>query len=385
MKKVIIFTNTDWHFYAHLLPIALQAKEAGYNVKILTNISNYKDKIEQHKLEVIDIKINRNTINPFNNLLLLIKLIKLIYKEKPDLLNNFTIKPIIFGSIASLVCQIPQTINVFLGMGLIFMSDNLLIRCIRCIITKTLGIISKFKKLTFVVQNEDDSKLLNNLGIAKKDSIITQCAVGIDTKQFPLLPEPEGKIVFALVARMIVDKGIHEFIEAAKILKQKGLNAEFWLIGEPDKGSKKTIKLSLLQDYHKQGYIKYHGYQKHIEEVWRQAHVAVLPSYSEGLSRSLLEAGIYGRAIITTDAPGGRDLITHNDNGLLVKPCDIFSLANAMETLCKDPGLRKHFAYKIRKHILKKYDAKFIARKIISLYPKHQLNLLSGPRVKDHR
>ncbi len=369
MKKIIIFTNTDWHFYAHLLPIALTAKMKGYEVKVLTNISEFKDKIEQHDLPVIPISIKRGSINPFTDLLLLIKLIRILNKEKPDILHNFTIKPIFYGSISAFLCSIPQIINTFVGMGLLFISNNFLLRWVRNIIVRILSLIGYYKSMLFVVQNDDDLALLVKLGIAPKNLVIKQCSVGIETKQFPLLPEPLGnKIVVAVVARMLIDKGIYEFIYAAKILKQKGIDAEFWLVGEPDQGNKQSIAQSILEDCQNLGYIKYLGYQKNIEEIWKKAHIAVLPSYREGLSRSLLEAGAYGRAIITTDAPGGRELIQDKINGLLVKPQNTEDLAIAMELLITMPSLRKDLGKKIRQDILEKYDCQLISEKMVNFY-----------------
>ncbi|WP_341756571.1 MULTISPECIES: glycosyltransferase family 4 protein [unclassified Candidatus Tisiphia] len=426
MKKIIIFTNTDWHFYAHLLPIALTAKIKGYEVKVLTNISEFKDKIELHDLPVIPISIKRGSINPFSDLLLLIKLIRILNKEKPDILHNFTIKPIFYGSISAFLCNIPQIINTFVGMGLLFISNNFLLRLIRNIIVRILSLIGYYKNMLFVVQNDDDLALLMKLGIANqtnitpnsqtslrkaslvatkqsrkvisngllrrlmsprndasllwlnvnqvsyiapKNLVIKQCSVGIETKRFPLLPEPLGnKIVVALVARMLIDKGIYEFIYAAKILKQKGLDAEFWLVGEPDKDNKQSIAQSILEDYQNLGYIKYLGYQKNIDEIWKKVHIAVLPSYREGLSRSLLEAGAYGRAIITTDAPGGRELIQNKINGLLVKPQNTEDLAIAMELVITMPSLRKHLGKKIRQDILEKYDCQLVSEKMVNFY-----------------
>ncbi|WP_250310754.1 glycosyltransferase family 4 protein [Rickettsia endosymbiont of Oedothorax gibbosus] len=452
MKKIIIFTNTDWHFYHHLLPIALTAKIKGYEVKVLTDISEFKDKIERHNLPVIPISIKRGSINLFTDLLLLIKLIRILNKEKPDILHNFTIKPIFYGSISAFLCNTPQIINTFVGMGLLFISNKFLLKCLRKIIVKILSLISYYKSMLFVVQNDDDLALVVKLGIANSiivnsgelgsrndgatsddvtnfqsidysitansqtslrgaalrrrgnpkmvkngllrwltpprndtsllwidtnqvshiappNLVIKQCSVGIETKKFPLLPEPLGnKIVVALVARMLIDKGVYEFIYAAKILKQKNIDAEFWLVGQPEQNNKQSIAQSILEDYQNLGYIKYLGYQKDIEEIWKKAHIAVLPSYREGLSRSLLEAGAYGRAIITTDAPGGRELIQDKINGLLVKPQNIEDLAIAMELLITMPSLRKHLGVQIRQDILEKYDNQLISEKMVNFY-----------------
>ncbi|WP_341764452.1 glycosyltransferase family 4 protein [Candidatus Tisiphia endosymbiont of Beris chalybata] len=369
MKKIIILTNSDWHFYAHLLPIALKAKTEGYEVKLLTQVSKFQEQIEELAIKVLPITIKPNSINPFTDLLLLWKIIRILNQEKPDILHNFTIKPILYGSISSLWCKIPKTINNFVGMGTIFVSDNLIIKLLRLIIVKLIALIANYKQMLFIVQNNDDHALLVKSCNLRPSTIITQCSVGLDTSKFPALLEPVGeKIIFALVARMIIEKGIYEFIKAAKILRQKGLNAEFWLVGPLDKNNKRSINYRILEQYQTEGYIRYIGYQQNIEEIWKKSHVAVLPSYREGLSRSLLEAGAYGRAIITTDAPGGRALVQDRINGLLVAPQSAEELAKAMELLINEPTLRKSLGAKIRHDILTTYDSSLIATKMVKYY-----------------
>lgn len=369
MKKIVIFTNSDWHFYAHLLPIALKAKAKGYEITLLTNVSTFQEKIEKLAIKVIPIRIERNGLNPFTDLLLLYKVIKILGKEKPDILHNCTIKPIFYGSISSLFCHIPHIINNFIGMGIIFISDNFILKLIKYIIVKLLSLITYYKPMLFIVQNQDDQTSLIKLCNLSSHLVVNQCSVGIDIKEFPaLLEPPDEKIIFALVARMIIDKGIYEFIYAAKILRQKGLEAEFWLVGEPDKNNNRSINQNILKQYQTQGYIKYLGYQQNIKKIWQKAHVAVLPSYREGISRSLLEAGAYGRAIITTDAPGGRELVQDRINGLLVAPKNIEDLAKAMELLTLNSPLRKRLGAKIRQDILTKYDSELIAEKMVNFY-----------------
>lgn len=369
MKKIIILTNSDWHFYAHLLPIALKAKTEGYEVKLLTQVSKFQEQIEELAIQVLPITIKPNSVNPFTDLLLLWKIIKILNQEKPDILHNFTIKPILYGSISSLFGKIPKTINNFVGMGTIFVNDNLIIKLLRLIIVKLIALIANYKQMLFIVQNNDDHALLVKSCNLRPSTIITQCSVGLDTSKFPALLEPVGEqIIFALVARMIIEKGIYEFIKAAKILHQKGLNAEFWLVGLLDKNNKQSINYSILDQYQIEGYIRYFGYQQNIEEIWEKSHVAVLPSYREGLSRSLLEAGAYGRAIITTDAPGGRALVQDRVNGLLVAPQSSEELAKAMELLINEPTLRKSLGAKIRQDILTTYDSSLIATKMVKCY-----------------
>lgn len=363
--KAIIFTNADWHFYNHLLPIAKEAKKQNFDVKILTNVDKHKTLIEKEGLSVIPLKINRSSINPFRELVLLYKIILILYSEKPSVLFNFTLKPIIYGSIASILCRIPKINNTFLGMGYLFISNNILPKLIRYFLSRTISLISRFKNMKFIVQNSDDKKLLSNLRVADQSCIITQCCVGINIKEFSILKYPKGKVSFVLLSRMLIDKGVREFVEAARILKSQNIDADFLLVGSPDDQNKSSISLKELEEYHEKGYVKYLGYRNNIKEIWAQNHVAVLPSYREGLSRSLIEAGAYQRAIITTDAPGGRDLVQNNLNGMLVPIKDAKKLAHAMKILATDVNFRKKIATNMRDHVVKNYESEFLAKKFL--------------------
>ncbi|NRB11110.1 MAG: glycosyltransferase family 4 protein [Rickettsiaceae bacterium] len=369
VKKVIFFNNSDSQFHNHLLPLAIAAINKGYEVKVITTISKYKQQIEKHNIPIIPLTIKRGSINPFTELILLLKIIWIIQKEQPDILHNFTLKPILYGTIASLLCRTSKVINNFLGMGYLFINSNPIIKIIRFFYTKILQISGKFKDILYIAQNEDDRLLLSNLHVAKLDKIINQCSVGIDPKDFPDLQRKNNKkVIFVLMARMLVDKGVNEFIAAAKVLYRKNLKAEFWLVGEPDKQNKASIDEETLKHHHNQGYVKYLGFQSDIEKIWQKADVAVLPSYREGLSRTLLEAGAYGMAIITSNAPGGRELVTEQKNGILVPIKDAKALAKAMALLANNNDLRAKLAKNIRKYVLANYDAEQIAAKTIALY-----------------
>ncbi|MFK8040283.1 MAG: glycosyltransferase family 4 protein [Rickettsiaceae bacterium] len=365
-----MFSNDAKHFYDHLLPIAIAGINQGYDISLVTsNIKKYKNSITQHGINVICVNLNRNSINPIFELIFLIKIIKIIKDEAPDFIHNFTIKPILYGSIASIFCKKNTiVINNFLGLGYIFTKSSLLNKTLRFAISKTLFFISKFRKKKTIVQNKDDKLTLINHGLSQEKDIYVCCSVGIDTSQYHPLPEPkESPIILALVGRMLIKKGVYEFIDAARMLKNKNLDAEFWLVGTPDMHNKSSIPLDNLNAIAEMGIIKYLGYQD-VRNVWGKAHIAVLPSYREGLSRSLLEAGGYGRAIITTDAPGGRDLIQDSINGLLVKPKNANDLARAMEVLIKDKALRLKLGNQIHKDVMSQYDSNSIAKRILQFY-----------------
>ena len=299
-------------------------------------------------------------MNPIFELITFMRLFFILLREKPDILHNFTLKPILYGTIISLFAGIPGVINTFLGMGYLFISENPFIKAIRRLYCSLLSVVGFIKKPLYIVQNKDDQKLFEKLKIS---NVKVQCCVGVKIKDHPKLPEPKGRIVFALVSRMLKDKGVLEFIEAAE--KLKDLKAEFWLVGKPDEGNKASLKESYLQNLK---HVKYLGHKKDIEAIWKRSHIAVLPSYREGLSRSLLEAGAYGRAIITTDAPGGRELVNHKKDGLLVPIKDAEKLSDAMKLLYEDKDLRQKLSQNMRKKLVENYDADYIAKRVIDLY-----------------
>jgi glycosyltransferase involved in cell wall biosynthesis len=367
-KKVVIFTSEDWHFFAHLLPIAVAAKKSGYEVKVMTRVDAHKKLIEKNGLAVIPLAINRFSLNPILEIVTFLRILKILRMEKPEVLHSFGVKPILYGSLAGYLCSVQKIINTFLGMGFVFISNKLWVKGLRFIYLLVLKWLMKLTKCIIITQNKDDTKLLTEKLAIKTDKIFTKCSVGVNTKEFHPLKEPSGMITFALVGRMIWDKGIREYVEAAKILRKKSLAVEFFLVGDPDPGNSRSISIEQLRDWDSQGIVKWLGFQNDIKKVWEQTHVAVLPSYREGLSRSLLEAAAYERAIITTDVPGCRELVQDGINGLLVKNGDIYSLVNAMEKLATDKTLREKLAKNARETVLNDYDEMELAKEIIKFY-----------------
>lgn len=366
--KIIIFCTEDWHFAAHLMPIAKGAKKQGHQVKIITRISNNKEQILSQGLEVIPLNLERFSLNIFKELKVIYKIWKIYKEESPDVVQHFGIKPILYGNAVAILSRIPKIINTFLGMGFVFISDKLWVKAIRVGFISLLKLFMLKRESIIIVQNKDDRELLLKENIAKPSQVYAQCSVGVDINDFPVLPEPEGKPVFALIARMIWDKGIAEFIAAAEIIKNKGLDAEFWLVGAPDPNNSRSVTEEQIIEWQDRELIKWLGFCKDIRSIWEKAHVAVLPSYREGLSRSLLEAAAYGRALITTDVPGCRELVDDQVNGLLVKSHDIDTLAKAMENLIVDKELRKALALRAREIVVNNYSEEVIVKHMLEFY-----------------
>lgn len=368
MKTILLFCNSDKHFYEHLKPIAIGAITKGYRVVLLTSVSKYQQQLEHLRITVIHSKMHRHSLNPVTECFTLLNTIMQIRNIRPDIIHNFTIKPILYGSIAGIFCcKSTKIINTFLGLGYLFTHNSISLRCIRRFTMLILKFISIARAMICNVQNADDKVLIQKALHSNKITIVKQCSVGIYSKEFRLLPHPEGKIVFAFVGRLLKDKGVIEFVEASRILHNHGVNASYWLVGDIDLEYRSSLTRQELSDIKSEGIVQVLGYRD-IFDIWKLAHVAVLPSYREGLSRSLLEAGAYGRAIITSDAPGGRELIINGVDGFLVKPRDVASLVNAMQILATNTRLRIAFAKQIRNKVIANYTDTVVVNKMLNLY-----------------
>lgn len=367
-QTFMIFTNVENHFYHHLLPIAKEAQWRGYKVQVLTNFEKLESKIKSLGFDTFNIKFSRKSLNPVKAIKDVYQLYQLLRVAKPDILMAFTIKPIFFSSIATIFLRKIRLFNNFVGLGLLFTDNNPKYRILRLGVSIILKLASLGRKITYITQNKDDRLELINSNISSENNTYAQCSVGVDLTHFKSAPLPKSKtICFALISRMLIDKGVLEFIEAARIVQSKGYKARFLLVGAPDEDNPKSLSAEFLNNLNKEGIIEYLGQTDDIRKIWDIAHVAVLPSYREGQSRVLLEAGAIGRAIITTDAPGGRDLINHNETGLLVKPKNVDELVASLLKIINSPANLKKFSQAIKSEITLNFEEKTIAKATLDL------------------
>ena len=372
MPKIIYFVTEDWAFCSHRLPIARKAKEEGFEVVVLAKENNHRPKIEQEGFRLIPLKINRGSKNPFTELQTLIEVIKILKREKPDIIHNVALKPILYGGIAGFIIKTKAIVNAFTGLGTIFTGDDIVRKTARFILKPILKIILNNEKARLIVQNDDDFAIFKKMGIKK---IVKIEGSGVDCSYYKPLYEPEGDIIkVTLVARMLKEKGVLELIEAAKILKQQKVKAKIILVGDTDKANPSAILESDIQKWHNEGLVEWQGRRDDILNVWQESHIAILPSWREGLPKSLLEAASCARALIATDAVGCRELVKDGVNGLLVPLKSPKDLADAVIKLVENPNIRQKMAFNARKMIETIYDEKIIAEKTIRVYKEFNYN-----------
>ena len=371
--KFLIFSNylpSVLHLRGNLLQsISL----LGYEVHILApNPSQYPN--EYNRLTELGFKIhpvilNRTSTNPIDDLRTLYSAYKVMNEIKPDVVLSYTIKPVIYGTLAAWLSGVPKRFALLAGLGYSFQDSEKKTLIKKIIYNLYKEGLAKTTKVFF--QNPDDLDLLKKMRIIGTETpYVIVNGSGVDTKQYNVsyLPKDEyGNIKpsFLLIARLLKDKGINEYISAAKIIRKKYPEAEFHLVGWIDENPEAITK-SQLDDWVSSGIINYWGKLNDVRSAITASSVYVLPSYREGTPRSVLEAMSMGRAIITTDAPGCRETVNEGENGFLVPVKDSQKLAEAMLKFIKNPVLYKNMGNASRKIAESKYDVHKVNTHMIS-------------------
>jgi glycosyltransferase involved in cell wall biosynthesis len=368
--KLFLVVNVDWFFLSHRLPIALEALKRGYDITVLAIEEEAKgDEIRSHGLKFIPLPSTRGGKNIFSELNLIRFLLKIYKTHKPDIVHHVAIKPVLYGSIAAKFAKIPKIINAVSGLGTAFINPKPFSPVF--ILVKSLYKYSfRNKRLKVIVQNEDDKVQLLSFGVLKKEQIRLIKGSGVDLTDFSYCEEPStGPIRVVLAARMLWDKGIGEYVEAARQLKAKYQHQiDFILAGKVDEQNSTNISESQLLTWNKEGVTQWIGYQTNMAQIYRDAHIVVLPSYREGLPKSLIEACAIGRPIITTDVPGCRVVVEEGVNGFLIPAKNSGALAIALEKMLNSKELRLKMGKEGRILAEKEFSITSVLDKTFSIY-----------------
>lgn len=363
--KILFFATEDWFICSHWLPLILGAKNAGFDVVVVTRTNKHAEQILQQGVRVIPLQISRRGSNIFGELSIILQLMRIYRTEKPDIAHHIAMKPMLYGSIASHLTRTPHTVNWVAGMGWLFTSNSWRAKVLRTAVRTLLGLVLRGTEL--VVENRDDQKVISGIGIAARHIHLVQGA-GVDTTQYAASPEPDGTPLVVLPARMLWDKGVGEFVEAATQLKLRGISARFVLVGEPDEENPASVPRQQLVSWKNDGMVEWLGRREDMPQVLAQSHIVCLPSYREGLPKSLLEAASCARAIVTTDVPGCREIVHDGENGILVEPRNQTALADALARLLADRELRQRMGQRGRERVLNDFSQEIIVAKVLAIY-----------------
>ena len=362
-KTIAVVSNTSWFLYNFHLSLLKQLQNEGYSVVAIAPLDEYAARLEAEEVGFMPIHINSKGTNPLEDLLLIRDFYRIYKKSGTDIILNFTIKPNIYGSIAAGYLGVP-VISTITGLGTIFLREGFSSKIGKMLYRKALKVPQ-----TVYYLNSTDRELFvtSKLVDAQKAELIP--GAGIDTKRFAPLPEnTERKTVrFLLIARLIKDKGIVEYVEAARKIKEAyaaPVCVEFCLLGAYYHGNPTAIGEAQVNAWEKEGVIRYLGTSDDVPAVIADADCIVLPSYREGISQVLLEAASMAKPIVATDVPGCREVVDEGETGYLYRVKDAVSLSEAMEKMMKlSREEREQMGKKGREKVMREFDESVVNEK----------------------
>ncbi|MCE7865041.1 MAG: glycosyltransferase family 1 protein [Bacteroidetes bacterium CHB5] len=359
--KVAIVLNTSWNIYNFRLNFVRALLAKGYQVHTIAPHDKYTHLLEELGCTHHDLKMDSRGANPIKDLGLMVELWGIYRKVRPDIILHYTIKPNVYGTLAASVLRIP-TINNVCGLGTVFLKNNL----VSAFAMMLYKLAFRFPRKVFF-QNPDDLALFLNKKLISAKTADLIPGSGIDLSHFtPVEFKRNNPFTFLLISRLITDKGVMEFVDAVKKLKQKGMVARFQILGAKDPEHARGIRLSVIDEWIKSGTIEYLGTSDDVRNFINQADCVVLPSYREGTPRTLLEAASSSKPIVATDVPGCHHVVEDNYNGLLCKSQNADDLALKMEKMFAfdNPTLKK-LGENGRKKIEVEFDEKIVITKYL--------------------
>jgi glycosyltransferase involved in cell wall biosynthesis len=346
--------------------MARAAREAGLEVVVAARVRNHAAELAGEGLRLIPLNIERKSLGVLAGLRSVVLTYRIVRAERPDIVHCIALRPIVLGGLAARLAGARALVLAPTGLGQLWIERGLVVRAMRAIIRVMTGCL-RGPRTRFVFENHDDPREFG-LDPAGSEVIIVGGA-GVDPAEFPAVPEPPAPPVkVAVVSRMIAPKGIADAVEAVRRARFLGAPVELHLYGAPDASNRDAISEELLRRWSGEPGIAWHGRTEDVARVWREHHVALLLSYREGLPRTLLEAAAAGRPIITTDAPGCRELVRHRQEGLLVPPRDVDAAARALVELAGDPALRQRLGMAASTRVKDAFTEEAIRRAVGGLY-----------------
>ena len=343
-RRLMLVVTDDWYLWSHRIGLAEAARDAGYEVTVVTSVREHGERIRALGLALVPVDFARGRLSPWANLRTVRALCGIYGRWEPHLVHHVAIKPIVLGSLAAAMARVrvPAVVNALAGLGTALISDHVEARLARPALRSALAWAMRRPRSRTIVQNAENAKFVESLGV-RRERISLVRGAGVDVRTFRPRPEPEGPIRVTMVSRLLWDKGVREFFEAATLVRRVREDIVFSLVGAPDEGNPTSVLREQLRSWTADGdgAVEWWGHREDVADVLAGSHIAVLPTYyGEGVPKTLLEAAACGRPIVATDVPGCRTVVRHGRNGLLVPARDARALADAAMALADDPARR---------------------------------------------
>lgn len=367
--KILYVVNDARFFLSHRLPLAQAAQANGYEVHIATPKDDASKTISSYGFKFHSVILNRRSMHLLDELKSFLCLYRLYKDVLPDIVHHVTIKPVIYGGIASRLARLPAVVNALTGLGYVFVGHGFKVKALRVIVKLALRLSLNHHHSMVIFQNPDDLALFIRRNVVRKANAVLIRGSGVNMTHFYPVMEPSGIPVIVLASRMLWHKGIGDFVDAARYLHNR-VTARFVLIGNSDAGNPENISEGQLQAWANEKFIELWGWRENMATVFNQAHIVCLPSYREGVPKILIEAAACGRPIVTTDTPGCREIVQHGVNGFLVPPRDSSALANALKQLIEDPELRRQMGRAGREIAVSEFSLEKVVNETLAVYQK---------------
>lgn len=368
-KRLLFVVNVDWFFLSHRLPIAIEAKKAGYEVHVAVAVTDRMAELQAHGFVVHPLAMQRERAGFMAELAMLAELLRLFRRVRPYLVHLVTIRPVIYGGIAARLARVPRVVAAISGLGSVFVAVGGAAKLRRFVVAMLYRLALRQRSLKVIFQNENDGACLRRL-VHLEDS---QCELirgsGVDLSHYLPVELPAGPPVVLMACRLIAEKGVWEFIASARLLKERGIACRFWLAGDIDPGNPLSLTEADLDRIRSEGVVEILGKCDDMPELMSLAWVVALPSYyGEGVPKVLIEAASCGRSIVTTDLPGCRDVVVPGKSGLLVRPRDVESLAGAIGDLFADRAMCERMGREGRQFAESMFDIRDVVARHMKIY-----------------
>lgn len=371
--KFMFFANTDWYLYNFRMSTALHLKEQGAEVVMLSPPGSFGHRFAEQGIRWVTLpSMDRASLNPVREALTLRQVVRVLSEERPDLLHNFTVKCAVYGALAARMAGVPAVVNAVAGMGYVFTSDAMMARTLRPVVKVLMRGTLGSDNSRLVLQNPDDEHAFINSRLVPRQNIRLIRSSGVNTRRFaPAERSDEAKpLRVLLAARLLWEKGVQEFVDAAAMVKARGCAMEFLLAGAPDPGNPRSVDQAHVDEWVAKGLVTWLGHVDDMPALLRSVDVMALPSYyREGVPKSLIEGAACGLALVTTNLPGCREVVScHGIDGLHATPRDAASLAGLLIELHEDRALLRRLGESARRKALSDFDEQIVISRTLEVY-----------------
>lgn len=366
-NSVAHFANSDWFFYNFCQPLFRHQQKAGWEVVLICPDGPYVESLREQGWSCFTIPFNRHGVKPVIEAQVLLRVRRLLRTLRPNVLHNHTLKCVLYGSIASagLPCRVVNAIN---GFGYLYRARGIGASATRFVFHLFASAFFPRRKVKFIFMNPGDQEVFEAKGYVIPGNGQVIPSPGVDIERFSYAEEKTGVPIAILPARMLWSKGVADFVEAARLLKSKGVEGRFVLVGDVDSGDSESIPPEILSGWVNEGVVEWWGHREDMPEIMSMSHVVCLPSYGEGLGMSLIEGAACGRALVGSDVSGCRQIISDGENGLIVPAGAPERLAGAIESLIEYPDERARMGKSGREIAVREFSVDTINRRTLDVY-----------------